>query len=319
MTTINDLFALEYGHSLEFNRLTLSDKADAVNFVSRTTRNNGVSSRVLRIPGIAPAPAGTITVALNGQGGAGVAFLQPSPFYCGFHLMVLTAKFNMTDNEKLWWATCITANKFRFGFGRQANKTLATLDLPLREQIPGWVENTNSDPYAHLTSLIGLSNNVKIETQDWREFLYKDLFVIKKGQRLVKSNLKLGDTPFISAIDSNNGLRQRISAKGIHPAGVITVNYNGNGVAEAYYQPEAFFASDDVNVLYPRFGYDEFIAMFLCTLIRMEKYRFNYGRKWKLERMNEAVIRLPAKQDGSPDWEKMRSTVKSLPFSALLT
>jgi hypothetical protein len=104
----------------------------------------------------------------------------------------------------------------------------------------------------------------------------------------------------------------------MHPANVITVNYNGNGVAEAFYQPEPFFASDDVNVLYPKFELDSAVALFVATIIRREKYRFNYGRKWNLERMNESRIRLPARADESPDWPWMRRFILSQNFSAQL-
>ena len=123
MTKVSELFTLEYGHSLELNRLTVTDEPTSINFVSRTIRNNGVNAKVAPIPDVQPAKAGTITVALNGQGGAGEAFLQPFPYYTGFHVMILTAKSAMSDLEKLWWVRCITANRFRFGFGRQANKT----------------------------------------------------------------------------------------------------------------------------------------------------------------------------------------------------
>jgi hypothetical protein len=92
MPKISELFSLEYGHSLELNRVDQVDCPDGINFVGRAARNNGVTARIAPIPNLAPAPAGTITVALNGQGGAGVAFLQPSPFYTGFHVMVLKPK-----------------------------------------------------------------------------------------------------------------------------------------------------------------------------------------------------------------------------------
>jgi hypothetical protein len=117
MPKISDLFTLQYGHSLELNRLEQSTAPDAVNFVGRAARNNGVTAKVTRISSEKPAPAGTISVALGGQGGAGVAFLQPFPYYCGRDVMILKARKPMTDQEKLWWATCITANRFRFGFG----------------------------------------------------------------------------------------------------------------------------------------------------------------------------------------------------------
>ena len=143
MPRINELFDLEYGHSLELNRLAHSTASDAVNFVSRAARNNGVTARVRPIPRLEPAPAGTITVALNGQGGAGVAFLQPYPYYCGFHVMVLTPRLAMSEPERLWWALCITANRFRFGFGRQANRSLKDLVLPDPKDIPSWVKSAD--------------------------------------------------------------------------------------------------------------------------------------------------------------------------------
>jgi len=145
MTTISDLFVLEYGHSLELNSLELSAETDAINFVGRAAKHNGVTARVKPIDGLEPATAGNVTVALGGQGGAGVAFLQPFPFYCGRDVMILKAKAEMTDQEKLWWVTCITANRFRFGFGRQANKSLPTLALP--SKIPTWVDTIKSSTF----------------------------------------------------------------------------------------------------------------------------------------------------------------------------
>lgn len=123
-------------------------------------------------------------------------------------------------------------------------------------------------------------------------------------------------TAFISALDWNNGLHQQISSKPRHPAGVLTANYNGNGVAEALFQPEPFFASDDVKVQYSKIALDLAVALFICTVIRKEKYRFSYGRKWNLERMKEAVIRLPTTADGKPDYDFMQNYIAALPFSA---
>ena len=54
------------------------------------------------------------------------------------------------------------------------------------------------------------------------------------------------------------------------------------------------------------------------TLIRKEKYRFNYGRKWETERMKESLIKLPIDKNGNPDFEFMENYIKSLPYSANL-
>ncbi len=118
-----------------------------------------------------------------------------------------------------------------------------------------------------------------------------------------------GNTPFIGAIDSNNGYRQYVDVKPIHPGNTITVNYNGNGVAEAFYQPSPYWASDDVNILYPKFQLSAHAALFICTVIKLEKFRFNYGRKWHLDRMKESKIKLPVDSEGNLDLAFMNSYV----------
>ena len=123
-----------------------------------------------------------------------------------------------------------------------------------------------------------------------------------------------GTTPFIGAIDNNNGISAFVAQAAIHQGNTITVNYNGS-VAEAFYQPKPFWCSDDVNVLFPKFKLNPAIALFIATVIRLERYRFSFGRKWHLERMRTAIIRLPVKADGKPDWEYMERYVYSLPFS----
>ena len=151
-----------------------------------------------------------------------------------------------------------------------------------------------------------------LDIKNWTYFKYIDdnLFTIKKGKRLTKEDFIGGKTPFIGAIDSNNGYRDFIEQEPHHHSNTITINYNGS-VAEAFYQPHPFWASDDVNVLYPKFKSNPFVGLFMTTLIRLEKFRFNYGRKWGLERMRESVIKLPT-QNGKPDFEFMENYIKSL-------
>jgi len=148
----------------------------------------------------------------------------------------------------------------------------------------------------------------------WGWFKLDEIFDLKKGKRLTKANMVDGSTRFIGAIDSNNGLRQKVGQKPIHSGNTITVNYNGS-VGEAFYQPKGYWASDDVNVLYPKFDLNVFSGLFIATVIRLEKVRFNYGRKWHLERMAASKIKLPVTKAGELDLEYMEKFIKSLPFN----
>jgi len=134
-----------------------------------------------------------------------------------------------------------------------------------------------------------------MDTTKWVEFYLGRVFLIKKGKRLTKENISPGDLNFLGAIQGMNGVREKINEEPLFQGNCISVNYNGCGVGEAFYQKDPFWASDDVNVLFLR-GYElnETLAMFFNTIIRNEKYRFSYGRKWNMEQMERTVIKLPA-------------------------
>ncbi|MEX6666849.1 restriction endonuclease subunit S [Pseudomonas sp. W2-17] len=135
LVKVSDLFAVNYGHSLELNRLV--SHPGGVNYISRTARNNGVSAQVLPIPNLLPSPGGCLTVALSGS--VLETFYQTEPFYSGYHIQTLTPLQDMTPEEMLFYASVIRANRYRYSYGRQANRTLRDLLIPAKEAIPSWV------------------------------------------------------------------------------------------------------------------------------------------------------------------------------------
>jgi hypothetical protein len=122
---ISELFTIQYGNSYELNHLKKDEKGIA--FVSRTSRNNGISARVA-ITRDEPTPAGCITVALGGS--VLETFLQNEPTYQGRDIAILVPINKMTENEKLWYVAVIRQHQFRFSFGRQANRQLPSLLIP---------------------------------------------------------------------------------------------------------------------------------------------------------------------------------------------
>ena len=102
-------------------------------------RNNGVTARVIVPAGVALGLPGELTVAMSGNGVLST-FVQPEEFVCGYHVAILTPQDeSMPLYERLWWGQCILANRYRYSFGRQANRSLASLSLP--DEIPAYVSN----------------------------------------------------------------------------------------------------------------------------------------------------------------------------------
>lgn len=304
---ISDLFILHQGNGFELYNMNLSDNSD-INFVSRTAQNNGVVAQVDKEENKVPFPAGYITVALGGS--VLSSFVQIKPFYTAFHVMVLEPKREMTFNEKLYYCMCIQNNAYRYSYGRQANKTLKNIVIP--DDVPEWVKHTEIVP---LTT----KNDIKkfdLDVNEWRKYHLKDLFDFVKGKRLTKEDIVPGKINFLGAISDNNGVREKIETEYFWEGNCITVNYNGS-VGEAFYQEKKFWASDDVNVLYAKKGWEmnKFIALFIITVIKANKYRFSYGRKWTMEKMKDSIIKLPSKSDGTPNFEYMEEFIKSLPYS----
>lgn len=315
MQKVSDLFDVTYGVNLELNAIKRA--VDGINFVSRTAKNNGVSAKVKLIPGIIPIPAGTISVA--GGGSVMASFLQAEPYYSGRDLYYLTPKEPMTENVKLFYCKCLQENRYRYSYGRQANRTLKDILLPSISEIPEWVKSSNVNMYDGANDPVSQSAPQILDSSQWKTFTYEQLFTIERGKGpRIKDLNGQGNTPFITSIDGNNGLNNVTTMNPCHQGNVIGVNRNGS-VAEAFYQPVSFCSTEDVHIFTPKFELNPYRAMFLCTLIKQEKYRFGYGRKWGIERMKKTEIRLPMNQNGNIDWLYMENYIKSLPFSAMIT
>lgn len=136
---VQDLFEVKYGHSLELNRLQLLPKSEGgIPFVSRIMGNNGISAYVAPIDGLPPIPGGVLSCALGGNGVLST-FFQENAFYSGRDSAYLVPKVKLTTEELLYYCSCIWQNRFRFSYGRQANRTLKDLLIPSRESIPDWI------------------------------------------------------------------------------------------------------------------------------------------------------------------------------------
>lgn len=313
MPSVSDLFEIRYGHGLELNAQARVEAPDGVNFVGRAARGNGITARIAMPLGISPGVSGEMTVALNGQGGALASFVQPAPFVTGYHIAILQPhNESMPLPERLWWARCIWENHYRYGFGRQANRTLGTLHLP--DEKPDFVK-TLAMPTGRPSADASVRTALPDPTQ-WTAFALGDLFEINKGSRITKRDQRPGTTPFIGAKMIQNGISARITGENTFPGKSISVPYNG-AVGYAFYQPHAFSCGDDVHVLVPKEDVPPAALLFVCAVLRFERYRFSYGRKWHLERMRKSVIRLPGSA-GQPDWAAMEKYMLGLPHSSFI-
>lgn len=152
-----------------------------------------------------------------------------------------------------------------------------------------------------------------IHNKEWKAFCICDIFVIRPGKRLTKSNMQAGDKPFIGASDSNNGVTAFVkNTNTSEDKNVLGVNYNGS-VVENFYHPYTCIFSDDVKrfEVKERIG-NEYLYMFVKTVILQQKRKYAYGYKFNEERMRKQMIMLPIDENGTPDWNYMEQYAKLL-------
>ena len=319
MIELNRLFSISYGNKFDLNKMTLVPKTHkfAIPFIARIRNNNGIVSYVEKRADVQPYKKGCITVALGGS--VLSSFLQIDDFYTAQNIAVLNPLCNMTAQIKLYYCVAIKKNAFRYSTcGREANITLKYLKVPEISEIPEFIHKMETPDYYYLMESYSNSSSIHLFKKQWKNFKFNEIFEIKKGKRVTKFDLIPGITPFVSATDENNGIREYTSLIKLYPANTITVSYNGS-VGEAFFQEQPYWASDDINVLIPKFKMNKYIAMFIITIIRNEKYRFNYGRKWHKERMDMSILKLPVTKNDKIDCDFMEDYIKSLPYSNNLT
>lgn len=77
---------------------------------------------------------------------------KAEPFYTAYHVARLRPREPMTREELLFYCACIKANRFRYSYGRQANRTIASIKVPALGSVPPWVHGS----LARVVSAAGL-------------------------------------------------------------------------------------------------------------------------------------------------------------------
>jgi len=317
LVTLDALFEISYGNSFDLNVLECCDSNsfEKVNYVSRTRENNGVSAFVKRIEDTEPFEKGLITVAGSGNSVL-ESFIQPEPFYTGYHVFILRPKVKMTEIEKLFYCYCIRMNQYKYSFGRQANKTLKCLLVPEKMIEKFNALNINNFQAPKKDNLI--NHNYILDIQNWKWFDVDALFYITASSDDLISNYSVGnETPYITSSELNNGVSSHVESPPTNKGNVITAN-RGGSVGHFFYQDKGFIATPvDVRILTPKFKLNKYIGLFIVTIMKLEKPKYNYSRKMGTGKLKKMKVRLPAKNN-SPDYDFMENYIKSLPYSVSL-
>jgi len=307
MKRLEEIFEIYNGHGLEL--INCNEVENGICFVARTSKTNGITARVELLEDLEPMPAGAITVALSGS--VLSSFYQDEPFYTAYHVACLYPKQPLTKEQMLFYACVIEQNKYRYSFGRQANKTLKNILVPDINEFPDYANKMQLSDYEFEKKPV-LNKKMELNTDNWKWFKMIDYFKMYAGKYYPKYSFSIGKTPLISATKTDNGVMAFTNLDPDFDGNCITI---GKVEMTNFYQPTPFCATADVTILEPKFEMSGFCALFLKVVLDTEKYRWTYGNQIRLNDSQKIKIKLPATKDSTPDWQFMENYIKSLNYS----
>ena len=307
---IKDLFYLHQGNGLELINMSINNKSN-INFISRTSENNGVVAQVDLIENKTPFNAGLITVALGGS--VLSTFVQTKDFYTGFHVMVLEPKIDLSIEQKLYYCMIIQSNKYRYSYGRQANKTLGDLEIPSLDECNKIIGNNKVNC---ITTKNNAVKTLDLNIENWKEFRIGDIFALTKCKCGNARELDLGnDILYLGAKKEDNGvMKSVIKNNSLETKGncIIFICDGQGSVGYSNYIESNFIGSTTLTVGYNK-HLNKFNGLFIVTILDLERYKYSYGRKYGPHLAN-STIKLPS-NNNEPDWEFMENYIKSLPYA----
>ena len=238
---------------------------------------------------------GIITLNVDGDGGAGIAYYQPYKMALDSHVAALIPKLDLNKYQLIFVAVCITKQRDRFGHGYPINSNRIRsfkLMLPVTEngELPDWQfmnDFQRSKEQEILKPTIERlckrlknqqDNRGLLSRTKWKVFFFTEVFTeIKRGKRLKKADHIDGTRPYVSSTAYNNGVDGFIGNDGgVRIFENCLTLANSGSVGSAFFHKYEFVASDHVTKL-KRDGLDKYAYLFLIPLVSRlsEKYSFN--------------------------------------------
>lgn len=324
------------------------DDGDEINYIGAKKNDSGVMKRV-KVEQELVSKGNGILFICDGQGSVGYTNYMKDDFI-GSTTTSIGYDDELNELTAMFLVTVLDKERYKYCFGRKykRNLTKSQILLPIKKDkndkpiiddtlkynengyIPDWdfmekyiksldYNKINTKNYRKIFDNIDLST--------WKEFKIGSIFKKKRVYHHQSTPKEKGTIPFISSTSNNNGVSCYVDATHIS-GNCITVSTNG-ACFDCFYQPNDFAISSDVEALYCDM-LNKYIALFIVSVLKLEKYKYNYGRKPKKDKVYDTFIKLPIKiidnkpvidkkhkysKDGYiPDWNFMENYIKLLPY-----
>lgn len=304
-----------------------------INLISSGTLNNGVVKRIDETGDgkaeIFNENCLTLDMFCN-------CFYQDEKFYSVSHgrVNILIPKFNLNQQIGLFIATILNKEQYRFSYGRAVYNSFAEnliIKLPVNDKgEPDWqymtdfineIQMRERESGSNLNDSLRTNNlnPLSLNKNKWNDYRLGDLVdEIYKGKAYVKSELEESNDKgivFVSRTDNDNGcdgfVEGNIEDYAYEKGNALII---GDTTSTCFYQEEDFICGDHIVVIRANW-LNKFTGLYIKTLLEKERFKYNYGRSFKMELIKNTILKLPSDLKGNPDWIEVENYIKSIPYA----
>lgn len=268
----------------------------------------------------------------DGDGSVGYHTYQEEDFIGSTTLKVGRNK-NLNKYNSLFLLTVLDYARYKFSFGRKYKVENEIVTLPCLKNEngvePDWafmenyIKNLKAQQIKALSSIknpfVSKDTGVYIDVSSWKEFKVENIFdEIYKGKPHAKirietsANKERHNISFVTRTEKNNGHDSYAYLNSIKEKEKGNAIIIGDTTATIFYQENDFATGDHIIVCRSK-NLNKYNGLFLKTILDKEKYKYSYGRAFKMDSLKNTEIKLPAKNvndEYEPDWDYMEDFIK---------
>ncbi|MBU0458569.1 restriction endonuclease subunit S [Patescibacteria group bacterium] len=223
----------------------------------------------------------------------------------GSGLIILVPKTGMTREEMYYYAAQVNKQSWRFSFGRMViNERIACLELQPFKGVSTTLSIEKLVPEMKQRKNVSISKMAKKSITDICNIERKYAPYMNEIDELDSG------TPYVTTTEVDNGVSIHCNEKPNFKSNSVTVSLDGI-CGTTFFQFQDYIAGEKTAVVTLKEKYNPYLLLYIAALIRMMSWRYHYGRKLSIGRLEELSLKLPVEEDGNIDFDAIEKIVKN--------
>lgn len=205
---------------------------------------------------------------------------------------------------------------FLAGAPRKDNEFIEGLEQSIRQQAAFYIAHghrlTNRDDLETISwpsKVFSPDSSLDLSSINMGRFPVSDYFEIQLGGKDHIEDLQDGSVPVVSTSEFENGVTTWCTPEVVYEPKSITVATDGS-TCSSFVQEVPFYTFYKVAILRPIKDVPIDSLYFISYLLRRERWRYVYARKFGKARISSTILNGPIQKNGEPDFMLMAQLVR---------